>query len=134
MFWIHFLFALVFALVLSSILAWGLDWRHPERRDAVGTSVLFLFLILLFAMWAGTAYLPPWGPVLYGTPWLNTLVIGLLVSLLVLAIAAPKRRAPAPSATRETAEEVIVVGTAFGIFFWILIIGLLMAALISYFK
>lgn len=46
MFWVDLIFVLIFALLLSSILSWGFGWRHPARRDTVGTSFVFLFLIL----------------------------------------------------------------------------------------
>ena len=125
-------FVFLFALILSSILAWGFGWRHPARSDAVGTSVLFLFLILMFAMWAGGAWLPPWGPLWYGIPWLNLLFVGLLVSLLVLAIATPVRRPRTSREAVEQAEEAAVVGTAFGLFFWVLMVGLLIAVVVRY--
>lgn len=128
MFFTDFLFVLALALILSGVLAWGFGWRHPARSDAVGPSALFLFLILLFAMWAGGAWLPPWGPVWYGTAWLMFLLVGLVISLLILAIATPIR---SPRPPRKTdAEE--VVGTVFGIFFWILMIGLFVAVLVRY--
>ena len=133
MFWIDLLFIIVFAGILSSILTWGVGWRHPARSDAVVTSVLFLFVLLLFAMWAGGAWLPPRGPVFRGTPWLSLLLIGLFVSLIVLAVATPVRRPPrTPVEAAEEAREEAVTAAAFGIFFWILILGLLIAAIVSY--
>ncbi|MDD2239981.1 MAG: hypothetical protein PHI93_04895 [Kiritimatiellae bacterium] len=125
-------FVFLFALVLAGILGWGAGWRHPASHNAVGTSVWFLFLVLMFVMWAGSAWLPPWGPLWRGTAWLSILVIGLLVSLLMLAIATPVRRhGKLREATKQT-EDAVVVGTAFGLFFWILMIGLLTAIVVRY--
>jgi hypothetical protein len=133
MFWAHLLFAFIFALIFSGILAYALGWRHPAKSDAVGDSLLFLFLILLLAMWAGGAWVPAWGPVVYGTPWLSILVIGLLVSLLILAIAVPPQRTRTPrEEIRREPEESIVVGTVFALFFWLLVAGLLVSVLVSY--
>lgn len=82
-FLVGFLLILVLALILSGILTWGLGWRHSAQTEAVGASPLFLFLILVVAMWAGGAWLLPWGPVWHGTPWLYLMVIGLLVATVV---------------------------------------------------
>lgn len=133
MFLIELLFVFVLALILSGVLAWGIGWRHPASAGAAGTSALFLFLILMFAMWAGGAWLPPWGPIWQGTPWLSLLLIGFLVSLLVLAVATPARRPPRTRReATEQAEEAAVLGTAFGLFFWLLLLVLLIAVVIRY--
>lgn len=132
MFWLDFIAVVIIALVLSSILVWGFSWRHPARRDTVGPSLLFLFLILLFAVWAGGAWFPPWGPLFLDTAWMAFLLIGLFVSLIVLAAAAPMRPPRTPSAARAEAEETAVVGTVFGVFFWVLILGFLIAVIVGY--
>lgn len=132
MFWVDFMFVIIFAVILSVLLTLGLGWRHPGRGDAVGTSILFLFLILLFAMWAGGVWLPDWGPAAYGTPWLGLLLIGIFIALLILAVAAPVKRRRATSEAQAVAEEEAVAATAFGAFFWILILGLLVAVIVSY--
>ncbi len=128
----YLIFILVFALILSMILSWGLGWRHPARSDPAGVSFLFLFLILLFTMWAGSVWIRPWGPMIYNTPWLEILLIGLFVSLLILAVAAPIRRGRTPSEPEAETTEEAVAATAFGLFFWILILGLLIGMIISY--
>lgn len=132
MFWINLLFVFLFALLLGSILSWGFGWRHPARSDAVGASFLFLFLILLLAMWAGGVWFVPWGPVFYGTPWLELLLIGLFVSLLILAVTASARRPRAPSALEAQAQEESTEATMFGSFFWLLLIGLLVVIVVGY--
>jgi NADH:ubiquinone oxidoreductase subunit 6 (subunit J) len=129
--WIDLLLVVIFALFLSNVLIWGIGWRHPAERDTVGVSLLFLFVILALAMWAGGVWLPG-RPVLYGTSWLGLLLIGVLVSLLIMSLAAPVRRARAPDKTATDAQEEIVAATAFGIFFWTLIAALLIVALIGY--
>lgn len=131
MFWIDLIFVVLFALILSSILSWSFGWRHPARREAVGASFIFLFMILVLTMWAGSAWLVPWGPVVYGTPWLALLLIGIFVSLLILAIAVPgSSRQTVPGA--EEAKEESAAATAFGVFFWIVIFGLLLAVILGY--
>lgn len=133
MLWMDLIIGIIFALVLSSLLVWGLGWRHPVRNDAVGASLLFLFLVLLFAMVAGRAWLRPWGPSFYGSPWLSVLFIGLFVSLIILAVATPVRTPRTPVEAAAEAREEAVLATAFGLFFWVLILGLLIAAVVSFF-
>jgi hypothetical protein len=123
----------VFALILSSLLTWGLGWRHPGGSDAVGASLMFLFLVLLFAMLAGGIWIRPWGPVVWGSPWLALLLIGLFVSLLVLAIAAPGPRPPrTPTEAAVQRQGATAAATAFGVFFWVLVLGLLIAVVGGY--
>ena len=134
MFLIDLLLVFIFALVLSSILGWGVGWRHPSRSDGTGVSIFFLFIILFFAMWAGGVWMVPHGPLIYGRPWLSLLIIGIFISLILLAVAAPGRRRPrTPEQAEQDAVENVTAVTVFGIFFWILIIGFLIAAIVSYF-
>jgi len=133
MFWIDLIWVFLFALVLSSILSWGFHWRHPAGGDAVGASFLFLFLILMLAMWAGAGWFRPGPPAEYHTPWLGLLLIGFFISLIILAAAAPVRKPRTPAEAREAAREEAAAATAFGLFFWILIVGLLIAVVVGYF-
>ncbi len=133
MFWIDFLFIVIFAFILSSILTWGFGWRHPARRDASGAAVLFAFLVLFLAMWAGGAWLAPVGPVFYGSSWLGFMMIGIFVVLLILAVAAPERRPPTSVEAEREAEETAAVAVVFGVFFWILIMALMITGLIALF-
>jgi len=55
------------------------------------------------------------------------------VALLILALAAPPAETPPaqPEAIREK-EDAVAVGALFGIFFWVLIAGLLIAVIGGY--
>ncbi|MEJ2589482.1 MAG: hypothetical protein P8165_18245, partial [Deltaproteobacteria bacterium] len=78
-------------------------------------------------------WMEPRGPVFYGTPWLGLLLTGIFVSLLILAVAAPVRPVkPRTPAEAEEVREEVETATAFGVFFWIVVIGLFIAVLISY--
>lgn len=132
MFWMDVLFVVAFALLLSGLLTWGLGWRHPAQPDAFAGSLVFLFVILLLAMWTGGAWLKPWGPVAFGTPWLSLLLVGAVVSLLVLAVANPPRSARRPREGPPGPREGMAVAAAFGFSFWLLILGLLAASIARY--
>lgn len=129
MFWLDLLFAVVVAIVLTAVFAGGL------RRVGPWEGLLWFFLIILFAAWVGGAWMRPIGPPLWGVYWVPFLWFGLLVALL-LAAATPSR----PPRTREEAAEqagaeAAAAGTsvALGVFFWLLLIGLLLTIIISYF-
>lgn len=132
MFWIDLMFIVVFALGLSFIMAWGIGWRHPARAEAAGASILFLFIVLFVSMWAGAGWFRPWGPVVYGTPWLSLLLFGIFVSLLILAVSVPFTRPRTAHEAEAQAETAAAVGKTFGIFFWILIGVLIVAGIFHY--
>ncbi len=115
-----FIIILLFSLVFASILGFGFNWRHPARRDSVGSSALFLFIIFMLSMWAAGSWVPAWGPAVMGSAFLVFLLVGLFVSLLILALAVPDT--PHPPASEG--EDHVVVGTVFGLFFWLLVITL----------
>jgi hypothetical protein len=86
-------------------------------------------------MLAAAVWIPPQGPVLYDTAWLTLLLVGLFVCLLALAIAAPMRPVRRPRTQAEAAVEAheeAVAAKAFGVFFWVLIAGLLIAVVVSF--
>lgn len=128
------IFIMIIAIVLSALLIWAFGWRHPREKDtATGGSLLFLFLILMLTMWAGSAWLPPWGPVFYGSSWLSLLLIGIVIALIILAVSERPRRASTLEVVEEdTKEPPPQPGTVFGLFFWSLFIVLLLAVVLSY--
>lgn len=134
MIWGHLLLVIILAFIFSAILVGIFRWRHPaSSSDAVGGAFIFLFMILLFSIWAAGVWLPPWGPVIMGTPWVVPVLIALFFSLFILSLAAPARRPRTRLEKVEQAREEEAAGTIFGVFFWILIAALLISALVSYF-
>lgn len=133
MYWADLLFLLFGAMLLSSLLAWGFRWRHPARGSRLGVSLLFLFLVLLFAMWSGGLWLDT-----VRVPWLDALgvrflAVGLFVSLILLAAARrPAGRMRSPEKAVEEEEKEAEMQSAFGIFFWILLVAMIAAIGIYY--
>lgn len=127
MFWIDLLFALVIALLLGAVVAGGFRWRHPGT-EAAWTSGLFIFFLIFFAAWAGGVWLTPAAAtVAWGSYWVPFFIVGLFVVLLVAAIPG-RRRAATP------AEGAAAAGAAvFGLFFWLLLIGLILAIIAGYY-
>lgn len=130
MIWTDLVCAAAVAALFSCLLALALGWRHPRQPNGAGPSLLFLFVVLLLVLWAAGSWLPPWGPLWGRIPWVSLLLIGLLVSLLILA-AGPAAKRPRTRYTQTGVEQTTVV-TAFSMFFWIFVWILLTAAIVSY--
>lgn len=128
MFLVHFLFALCTAVILSLIFTLGFGRRR------VWPSVLFFFILILLASWAGGIWLTPIGPPLWKAHWLPFLVVGLIFAL-VLAVAAPSppRRSTVElvESTEEEAEKKAAYWVV-GVFFWFLVAALIVAIVWRY--
>ncbi len=134
MFLVDLAFALLFAFLVAAVLAGLFGWRHPARReeDTAWPGAIFLFFLLFFLIWAGGAWVGPFGPLLWASAWLPFLVVGLVIGLVILAVAEPRRpRRPAP---REPLDEERATRGAmiYGAFFWILLLVLLLAIVVAY--
>ena len=126
-FLIDFLFAAVFAVLLTLIFSTLFRRKGPWSRGLV------FFLIVFLAAWAGGVWLLPFGPTLFGVTWLPFLIAGLFVAL-ILAAALP------PQMTEESSEKKIVLEKRtdaverkrFDAFFFLLIGALLIAVILGY--
>jgi len=128
-------FALFFAFLLAAVLAGALGWRHPARReeDTAWPGAIFLFLILFFLIWAGGAWIGPFGPLLWASAWLPFLIVGVVVGLIVLAVSEPPRRRRPPVREQPAESEQVARGAViFGVFFWVLMLLLLVGIVAAY--
>jgi hypothetical protein len=128
MFFIHFIFALFFALLLSAIFSLGLRKKGPREN-------LFLFFIIIFlAAWAGGIWLDPFGPFLWGVPWLPFLFAGLIFSFILAAVSVPPPRESSVELVDEKSEEIkrefAVRGVT--IFIWFLVGALIFSIIVRY--
>ena len=123
---VHLIFALFFALILSAIFSLGFSRKGPWE------SVFLFFLLLFLLSWAGGAWLAPFGPQLWGGYWLPFLLVGVVIALFLAALA------PVPREPRERfqeGDEIIqreAALTGLGVFFWILMAVLVAAIVIRY--
>lgn len=127
MFFLHLLFALVIALILTAIFGVG------TRGWGAGSALLLFFLILFLASWAGGLWIAPYGPPLWGVPWVGFLFMGLLFALLLAAFfpaAEPPPRA-VPETEEVTPSEAAAIITI-DIFLWILLIILVVSIIAGY--
>lgn len=117
------LFIAVLTLVLVILLVPIAGYRTRRHGASIGVTMLFFFLILFPLIWVSSAWVTPYGPALFGVSWVPMLVAGLLLALLVAAVAPHHRQiASREEASGETATAAI---TLFGVvFFALLLLGL----------
>ena len=83
MLWINFLFAIIVALTLTAL------FYFIIRRSGLLGNVFLFFLIVFLGAWAGGLWLRPIGPPINGFYWINYLITGFLLALLLAAIGSP---------------------------------------------
>lgn len=90
-----------------------------------------MFLIIVFlGAWAGGLWIRPFGPTFYDVAWVPFLIAGLVIALLLAASASaryPRPRNPAGEAAYEGE-----IAAAFGIFFWLVLVGPVVTVVLSY--
>jgi len=119
-----FFVALLIAALLTAIFG-GLLGGHRTAG-----ALIFFFVVLLFGTWAGGLWLTPMGPIWSGGSWISFIFVGLFFALILAAAIPPRRNRSAADDVSDEAETASLV--AFGIFFWILIGGLIVAIISRY--
>jgi len=99
----------------------------------IGLTMLFFFFLLFPLILAGNLWIGPYGPVFMEVSWLQILIIGLLLALLIAALSPREPRPGTADATDP--EDAVSTGVAalFGIMFYILLfaaIGVIIAAML----
>jgi hypothetical protein len=124
MFFVHFLFALLIALLLTALFMAGFRLRSPW-------GLLWFFVIILLASWAGGVWFTPFGPASWATGWLPFLLVGLIAALLIAAATLPEREESTVELvdTERRRAERKAAKRALGIFFWVLVV--LLAGIIA---
>jgi hypothetical protein len=134
-----FLFDLLFVVAIAILLTVIFGSGYRERGAA---SFIMYFVILALGIWAIGGWIDPFGPTLFGVYFLTFSIAGLFLAILIAAIATPYdqreraakeaayQRAAVENPNQQAAEDDVAVG--FSIFFWILIIGLVIAITVNY--
>ena len=120
MYHVHILFAFIVAVVVAASLI-----AVFRRRPWI--NIWIVLVILFLGTWAGGVWLKPFGPPLWGDYWLSFLAVGLFIGILLAAIAFMHPRPDEIEERREQEAE-----TALGVFFWVLMIGLIFAVIAFY--
>ncbi len=124
---LNLLMALVVAVVFAAILVYGFGRRAPGPM----AGFLFFVAILFFSVWAGAVWITPIGPEIWGVPWMTMLLVGLIIAMIIGAVAAPVPAEPtAPD--QEGIAPPSSAGWGCGLLFWLTIAVLLIAAVARY--
>ena len=127
---------LLTALVIALMVSVGLVLL--SRRGGRRTGVIYLFLIVFMATWAGGVWIRPFGPPVSHVHWLGFLIIGLFVALL-LALFLPQRPPRGRQETLDALEQMAaakqlekVTYVTLGVVFWVVLFLLLGAVILRY--
>lgn len=131
------LIAVLVAAVLTAIFVGFAGWRRPGTAADAGlwSAVLFFFLIVFAASWAGGAWVRPVGPAFWGVYWLAFVGMGFVAALLLAAVSTPhrfRRRREGPISADSDLGKAASTTAAFGALFWVLLIMLPLVAVASY--
>ena len=128
----EFFVSFIVAVILTGL--YMLVTRGARRR----TGLIWLFLIIFLATWAGGIWLRPFGPTLWGIHWLVFLLVGLII-VLFLVILIPQK---APRGRQETLDMLDRIEEekqlekftyiTLSIFFWILLSLFAIAIILRY--
>ncbi|MCF8145810.1 MAG: hypothetical protein K9N21_18020 [Deltaproteobacteria bacterium] len=128
----EFFVSFVIAVILTGL--YVLVTRKSGRR----TGLIWLFLLIFLAIWAGGVWIRPFGPTLWGLHWLVFVLAGLMIGLLLIIIL-PRKPPAGRHETLNMLERVelekeleTLTYITLNIFFWILIIGLVIAIILHH--
>ena len=127
---LEFFIALLIAFLLTIVFS---------RINRVGpwSGFLWFFLIVLLTSWAGGVWVEPYGPAVRGVYWVPYLFFGVMLALLLAAVMPyekPKSQDEARQELEENAAAQEVSYVALNIFFFIFMIGLILALVVHYIK
>lgn len=94
--------------------------QTTEEEIGMGVTMLFFFLVLFPLLLAGQRWVTPVGPLFMGIAWAPILLMGVLFSLLIAAVA--PRRPRKPRALPPEEEENLKAAPVFGITFFLFLI------------
>lgn len=122
---------IVVSLIFAFVVIWGLIAFAGERG---GRSVWPIFVLFFLAIWAGGLWLTPVGPPLIGVYWMPFLFVAIFIALFWAAAPPPPRRTRRTGEKSTPVQEEGMVATAagLGLLFWVLLVGLAIAALVRY--
>lgn len=133
-----FLYTVGYALFLAVVLT--LLFSSLFRSSGPWNNFWINAIILFLVLWGVGLWLAPVGPVYYGVAWVDLLVVGLLLALLLAATEEAGRRRyrqyPAGEEVDIVAESKKEAGATalFGVFFWIFVVFSLVIILAGIFS
>ena len=140
MLWLEMLLAATAALPLSLVLVLVFRWERPAR-EGFWASFVFVFILMTLFTWAAGVWLSPFGPRTWNLYWAPFGLSALVLALILAAVIPPHRRWF--QRTRDEAYQLhevrdregrppMTVWKAFGLWFWVLAIALIIAIAAHY--
>ena len=128
MFFKHLLLAVLISLLLTGVFIFWFRKRGPWN------SFLIFFIVVVLGAWAGGIWFPEVGPAIWGVHCLSFLIVGLIISLLLVASMSSTPRNTTvqlmESGERETETKKRLV---LGVYFWLMVIALVVLITTRYF-
>jgi hypothetical protein len=119
-------FTVLLALLVGSFFYYVFKYTGPW-----GSFWTFI-LVLIFAGFAASVWIEPFGPPLYNVAWAPILIVILLFALFLAAASPPRyRRDYAAERNLAEPEDAEVPVMALSALFWIFLVGLLIAAIMG---
>lgn len=115
----EFLIALVISLFFTIVLA------VSGKKHRTWKKMIAIFLMMLFASWAGGIWITPVGPAFLGIYWLSFFIVALILALIletVTALHAPPSNINIKETQKEEESLEILIGFSFSILMIIFII------------
>jgi len=117
------LYSVIAALIITIIIT--VFFSVFSKRPLTGL-VLF-FLVIFLATWSGQIWITPFGPITWGIAWAPLILVSLFFSFLIFALAPP-----IPTKVENGNEQPAFI--ALGLFFWLILILLLLAIIVGYYR
>jgi MFS family permease len=122
-----FLIALIIALFFTTVLTIS-GKKHRSWRK-----IIAIFLIMLFASWAGGIWITPVGPAFLGIYWLSFFVVA-LITVLILETVSTLHAAPFKEDKKETQKKEEALEVLISTSFLILLIVFVIIIVLGYAK
>jgi hypothetical protein len=121
---------LIFALVIAVFFT--LIFAVLGLRPRSWTRLLAFFFVVFLAAWAGGIWITPVGGSLLGVYWVGFFVVGLIIALVLEAVAAFSPRSPRARELETEKKEEESIEPAIGVFFWILFFAFVLVIILGY--
>jgi hypothetical protein len=115
----HLAVSLLLAVASITVLVRGLQFRPA-------TPLWSTFVVFFFVIWAGGVWMAPIGPRHFGVVWLPFALVAIMLSILVVALM------PHRAGTAQIAETEREIQSGLGLFFFVLVAGLIVAIVAAY--
>lgn len=123
----HLLFAVLVSLILTGVFILGFRKRGPWD------SFLIFFVVVALGTWAGGIWFPALGPSAWGIHWLPFLMVGLIISLLLVAAMPPVPSETTVLFVEKGKEPEVKKKMVLSVYFWLMVLALVVSIVSRYF-